>query len=112
VQQGWVNEFLNFKKNVYRGKSDYLPDSLDRKNNLYEWLQSGVTETNIPLLRHTSFSRPAFSVVTIYRKHGNNFVHIGMKLQAYVCLPIYPRSLTMITAISLIWLLPKRSNKS
>ncbi|MFZ6720548.1 SNF2-related protein [Undibacterium sp. Ji49W] len=60
VQQGWANEFLNFKKNIYQGNPDYLPDSFDRKDNLYEWLQSDLSENSIPLLRHTSFTRPAF----------------------------------------------------
>jgi SNF2-related domain len=58
VQQGWKNEFLNFKENICRGAS--LPYSLDRKDNLYEWLVSEITDDTIPLLRHTSFSRPAF----------------------------------------------------
>jgi hypothetical protein len=58
VQQGWVNEFLSFKENVYLG--DSLPDSFARKDNLYEWLGSGTIDDTIPLLRHTSFSRPAF----------------------------------------------------
>lgn len=58
VQQGWVNEFLNFNKNVYLGAS--LHDTLARKDNLYEWLVSATTDGTIPLLRHTSFSRPAF----------------------------------------------------
>lgn len=57
VQQGWVNEFLNFKENVYRG--DCLPDQVARKENLYEWLGSGISHDTISLLRHTSFSRPA-----------------------------------------------------
>jgi superfamily II DNA or RNA helicase len=58
VQQGWVNEFLNFKENVYCGYS--LPSCLGRKENLYEWLSDETTDGTIPLLRHTSFSRPAF----------------------------------------------------
>ncbi len=91
VQQGWVNEFLNFKENIYLGNS--LPGSFSRKDNLYEWLESSSpTNDTIPLLRHTSFSRPAFVTSDDLADAWNQLCGHWQKING-ICLPNTPPSL-------------------
>lgn len=68
VQKGWQNEFANFSGSISIDSA--LNWEVVTRDNLHGWLSGGMPIREVSLLRHTSFSRPAFVSSTIERRQA------------------------------------------
>ncbi|NDU85228.1 MAG: DEAD/DEAH box helicase [Ferrovum sp.] len=68
VQNGWQNEFANFRSSISIDSA--LNWKVVTRDNLHGWLSGGMPLCEVSLLRHTSFSRPAFVSSSMDRRQA------------------------------------------